>query len=68
MGRFIITENRELISNHKTLQECVCWIKKQKMGLHSFYIEDLEDEIAVHADDVLQAFHDGERPKDLQFF
>ena len=57
-----------------TLQECVDWLnEKTKSGReldNPFYfnVEDIVDDIWVSADDVVQAFADGERCEDLQAF
>jgi hypothetical protein len=68
MKRFRILENKIVIEKFNTLQMCVNWLKKQELGLHNYYVECVKDDIEVHADDIIDAFKDGERPMDLQFF
>lgn len=51
-----------------TTQECYDFLLKQDMGLYSFFVECIADEIEIDADEFMSAFRDGECPEDLQFF
>lgn len=51
-----------------TTEEVFQWLKKQDLGLASFRIECLVDDIEIDSEEFMQAFYDGECPGDLQFF
>ena len=68
MKRFRILEDRSVINKLDTLQDCVDWLNKQELGLHSYYVEDLEEDIEVHSDEIIECFNIGELPMDLTFF
>jgi hypothetical protein len=60
------TEN----SRYDTIKEVVADLQSEKrdLSLESFYVEDLEDDIEISADELLEAWNKGERPEDLQMF
>jgi hypothetical protein len=60
------TEN----SRYDTIKEIVADLQSNKrdLSLQSYYVEDLEDDIEITADELLQAWNEGERPEDLQMF
>lgn len=60
------TEN----SRYDTIKEIVTDLQSSKrdLSLQSYYVEDLEDDIEITADELLQAWNEGERPEDLQMF
>ena len=68
MKQFRITEDNQVIEKFDTLQQCVDCLNKLEMGLHGYYVEDLENDIEVDGDEVLEVFDRGESPKDLTFF
>jgi len=38
---------------------------KRDLSLQTYYVECLEDEIEIEADELLKAWNEGERPEDL---
>ena len=42
--------------------------KNRDLSLQTYYVECLEDEIEIEADELIKAWNEGERPEDLQFF
>lgn len=60
------TEN----SRYDTIKELVADLqsKKRDLSMPSYYVEDLEDDIEITADELLGAWNEGERPEDLQMF
>ena len=68
MKKFRILEDRSVVNKFNTLQDCVDWLNKKELGLHSYYVEDLEEDIEVHSDEIIECFNEGETPIDLTFF
>jgi len=72
MERFKIIDpsGRTPNTKYETLKEVVADLlsSKRDLSLQTYYVEDLEDEIHIEADDLIAAWNDGERPEDLQFF
>lgn len=69
MTRFrILNADRNVVFKAHTTKQCYEFLLKQDMGLHVFDVEDIKDDIEIDADEFMQAFRDGERPEDLQFF
>jgi len=60
------TEN----SRYDTIKEVVADLQSNKrdLSLQTYYVEDIEDEIEIEADELLQAWREGERPEDLTMF
>lgn len=55
---------------YDTIEQVVHDLKSEKrdLSLQTYYIECLEDEIEIEADELLRAWDEGERPMDLQMF
>ena len=69
MKRFRVLDfQRNVVFKSETTEACFKYLKTQDMGLSSFSVEDVVDDIEVDADDFVKAFDDGEDPGDLQFF
>ncbi len=64
----VMTGSRQVMGRFGTLQECVDYLHTLDTSLNEYWIEDLEDEIEVPADEVLAAWKNGERCEDLQGF
>lgn len=60
------TEN----SRYDTIEEIVKDLQSNKrdLSLQVYYVEDIEDDIEIEADELLKAWNEGERPEDLQMF
>jgi hypothetical protein len=60
------TEN----TTYDTIEEVVKDLtsNKRDMSLQTYYVECRVDDIEVPADDLIQAWNEGERPEDLQMF
>lgn len=60
------TEN----SRYDTIKEIISDLQsdKRELSLQNYYVEDLEDDIEIEADELLKAWQKGERPEDLQMF
>jgi hypothetical protein len=65
-GKGLIDDH--ILYESSTTQECYEFLKKQDMGLNSYMVECVVDDIEVDADDFMEAFRSGESPGDLQFF
>lgn len=72
LKRFKITDSSGRTENscYDTIKEIVNDLQSSKrdLRLQSYYVEDLEDDIEITAGELLQAWNEGERPKDLQMF
>ena len=67
--RFRVKNYRdEIVFKADTTQEIYEFLERQDLGLNSYLIECLVDDIEIDADEFLEAFRDGECPGDLQFF
>jgi len=64
----VFTPDRTKVYKCDTLKQVVEWLKTKDMGLEEYWVEDLKDDIEVIADELLSAWKDSERPKDLQMF
>lgn len=64
----IYTPNRDCVHKCHTMRQVEEWLLQQDMGLMSFMVEDIKDDIEVDADDILEAYREGERYDDLQGF
>ena len=64
----IYAPDRTLMIKRSSIESVIEWLKTRDMGLETFQIEDVYDDIEVSADDLLQAWAEGERPEDLQMF
>jgi hypothetical protein len=60
-------ENQSCPARFDTTIECYNWLK-DKDNLDDYFIDCVVDDITVMADDFCNAFNEGERPTDLQFF
>lgn len=60
------TEN----SRYDTIKEVVNDLQsgRRDLSLQPYYVEDLDDDIQIEADELLTAWKEGERPEDLQMF
>ena len=72
MKRFKIIDPSGRTPNTKydTIKEVVEDLQgsKRDLGLQTYYVECLVDEIEIEADELMQAWENGERPEDLQMF
>ncbi len=72
MRRFKIIDpsGRTENSSYNTIKEVVDDLQSNKrdLSLQTYYVECLVDEIEIEADELLQAWANGERPEDLQMF
>lgn len=68
--KIIDSSGRTENSRYDTIKEIVTDLQSNKrdLSLQSYYVEDLEDDIEITADELLQAWNEGERPEDLQMF
>lgn len=64
----VFTPDRTKVYKADTLQQIVEWLLTKDMSLEEYWIEDLKDDIEVIADELLSAWNEGERPRDLQMF
>jgi len=60
------TEN----TKHNTIADVIEDLQSdmRDLSLQTYYVEDLEDDMEISADELLEAWNDGERPEDLQMF
>jgi hypothetical protein len=60
------TEN----TRYNTIKEVVADLlsTKRDLSLQNYYVECSVDEIEISSDELIEAWLDGERPEDLQFF
>ena len=72
MKRFKITDpsGRTETTKHDTIEEVVENLLSPKCDLSSqnYYVECCIDDIEIDAEELITAWKEGERPKDLQFF
>ena len=69
MKRFVVKSMAEdTFFRSDNLRDCVDYVRNNDPSLNLFYIEDLEDQIEVCADEILLAFDNGECYEDLQAF
>lgn len=72
MKRFKIIDpsGRTENSIYETIEEVVndLMSSNRDISLQTYYVECLIDEIEVSADELLEAWREGERPEDLQMF
>ena len=72
MKRFKIIDpsGRSENTRHNTIKDVVedLLSNKRNLSLQTYYVECSVDDIEINADDLIQAWNDGERPEDLQFF
>lgn len=72
MKRFKIIDPSGRTENTKynTIKEVVEDLQSNKrdLSLQNYWVECLVDDIEVDADELLQAWKEGERPEDLQMF
>jgi uncharacterized UBP type Zn finger protein len=68
--RIIDPSGRTENTRHSTIKEVVedLLSKNRDLSLQTYYVECLEDEIEIEADELIKAWNEGERPEDLQFF
>lgn len=70
--RFKITDpsGRTETSRYDTIKEVVKDLQSNKrdLSLQNYYVECLEDDIRIDADELLKAWDEGERLEDLNFF
>jgi len=58
----------QIVYRCDTLRQVEQWLFSRDMGLEKYYVEDVVDDIEVDADEVLEAWREGERYEDLQGF
>ena len=72
MKRFKIIDpsGRTENSIYETIEEVVNELmsSNRDISLQTYYVECFIDEIVVSADELLEAWREGERPEDLQMF
>ena len=72
MKRFKIIDpsGRTETSRYDTIKEVVedLLSPKRDISLQKYYVECLVDDIEITADELLEAWYNGERPEDLQMF
>lgn len=72
MKRFKIIDpsNRTFNTKYDTLEEVVKDLTSSDRDYpqQTYYIECLVDDIIINAEDLIEAWNEGERPQDLQFF
>jgi hypothetical protein len=72
MKRFKITDpsGRTSPSWHDTIEEVVNELQSpnRDLSLQTYYVECLVDDIEINADELINAWREGERPEDLQMF
>jgi len=68
--RFKITKSSDILFRSHELQEVVKWLQDNpdEVSLNTLYVECVQDDIEIEADDLLKAWSEGERPEDLQMF
>lgn len=68
--RVIDPSGRTETSAYDTISEVVKDLQSNKrdMSLQQYYVECLIDDIQIPAEDLLEAWEEGERPEDLQMF
>lgn len=68
--RFRIIARSGRIQNvrYDTIKEVVSDLLTRNLAMESYTVEDLEDDIEIDADDLMEAWNEGERPEDLQMF
>lgn len=71
-GRFKITDpsGRTETSRYDTIKEVVKDLQsgKRDLSLQNYYVDDLEEDVQIEADELLEAWNEGERPEDLSMF
>lgn len=72
MKRFKIIDpsGRTENTTHETIKDVVNDLQSNNrdLSLQTYYVECLNDEIEIEADELLKAWNEGERPEDLQMF
>lgn len=72
MKRFKIIDpsGRTENTTHDTIEEVVKDLlsDKRDLSLQTYYVECLVDDIEIEADELINAWKEGERPEDLQMF
>jgi hypothetical protein len=72
MKRFKIIDpsGRRKTTKHSTILEVVKELNTSScdLSLQTYYVECIVDDIEISADELLEAWRDGERPEDLQMF
>ena len=72
MKRFKIVDpsGRTEITRHETIKEVISELMSDKrdLSLQTYFVECLVDDIEINADELIQAWNEGERPEDLQMF
>jgi len=67
--RFRITLDGEIHYRAHTIAQIIEWLENEgDMSLNQYWVECIQDDIEIPADDLLEAWADGERPEDLQMF
>lgn len=68
-NKFRIKDEGTIIGTCKTLKEVYETIKDKEIARKGYWhIEDLEDDVWIHSDELINAWEQGERPEDLQGF
>ena len=71
-GRFKITDpsGRTETSRYDTIKEVVKDLQSNKrdLSLQNYYVDDLEEDVQIEADELIEAWNEGERPEDLSMF
>ncbi len=60
------TENTRYNSIKEVVEDLLS--NKRDLSLQNYYVECSFDDIEIEADELLDAWRDGERPEDLQIF
>jgi hypothetical protein len=72
MKRFTVVDpsGRTENTSHKTIKEVISDLQSNKrdLSLQTYFVECSIDDIEINADELLQAWKEGERPEDLQMF
>jgi hypothetical protein len=72
MKRFKIIDpsNRTENTRYESIKEVIADLMSDKrdLSMQNYYIECLEDDILIEADELITAWKEGERPEDLQMF
>ena len=59
----------EIVFKSDTLKLCYDYlIEDDKVGLDTFLVEDLQEDMEIDADEIVNSFLSGEHPEDLYFF
>lgn len=66
--RFRIIQDGDIEFRCNELYQIIQWLQKSDMSLNTYYVDDIQDDIEVSADDLMASWNEGERYEDLQAF